>query len=76
MDNGDGRVYEINFTASDSNGAICSGSVTVGVPTDPNSEPIDSGQKYDSTKANQLIDNNIQNLRSDNTPPAIMKYFL
>ena len=63
----DGRVYRINFTASDSSGATCSGSVTVEVPPNPNREAIDSGQKYDSTKPNQLIDNNIQNVRSDNT---------
>jgi hypothetical protein len=62
----DGRVYEIHFTASDSSGATCSGSVDVKVPK--GNQAIDSGQKYDSTKVNQLIDNNIQNLRSDSTP--------
>ena len=64
--NGDGRVYRINFTASDSSGAACSGSVTVGVPR--GNQLIDSGQKYNSLKATQLIDSNIQNLRSESTP--------
>ena len=64
----DGRVYRINFTASDSSGATCSGSVSVGVPK--GNQLIDSGQKYDSTQPSQLqlIDNNnIQNIRSVNT---------
>ena len=64
--NGDGRVYEITFTASDSSGSDCSGSVTVGVPK--GNQLINSGQNYDSTQENQFIDNNIQNLMSDSTP--------
>ena len=63
----DGRVYKINFTATDSSGATCSGSVKVEVPKNPNMEAIDSGQNYDSTKINQFIDSNIQNLSSDST---------
>lgn len=47
--NGDGRVYEISFTADDGNGGICSGSVTVGVPHDKKDTPIDNGQTVDST---------------------------
>jgi hypothetical protein len=50
----DGRVYEISFTADDGNGGTCSGSVFVGVPHNSNSNPIDSGQNFDSTEA---IDN-------------------
>jgi hypothetical protein len=46
----DGRVYEISFTADDGNGGTCSGSVYVGVPHDINSDPIDSGQNFDSTE--------------------------
>jgi hypothetical protein len=47
---GDGRVYEIFFTASDSHGATCVGSVLVSVPHDEGSGPaIDSGVRYDST---------------------------
>lgn len=42
---GDGRVYRISFTATDSKGASCSGTVLVGVPHDQGagSTPIDSG---------------------------------
>jgi hypothetical protein len=47
---GDGRVYEISFTADDGNGGTCSGSVFVGVPHDSISIPIDSGQDFDSTE--------------------------
>jgi hypothetical protein len=74
--NSDGRVYRINFTASDSRGATCSGSVTVEVPPNQNREAKDSGQKYDSTKPNQFIDNNIQNLRSDSTPETNEIFFI
>jgi hypothetical protein len=47
---GDGRVYHISFTAT-TNGASCTGSVTVGVPHDQgqHSTPIDEGSLYDST---------------------------
>jgi hypothetical protein len=47
---GNGRVYEISFTATDGWGGECSGSVTVCVPHDlrPGHECID-GQDYDST---------------------------
>jgi hypothetical protein len=49
---GNGRVYEISFTATDPAGAECSGSVTVCVPHDqgPDHECIDDGQDYDSTE--------------------------
>lgn len=49
---GDGRVYEIFFTADDGNGGQCSSSRLLGVPHDNNHDPIDSGQDYDSTKMN------------------------
>jgi hypothetical protein len=45
-----GRVYEVTFTATDSQGGQCMGSVTVCVP--PNRQVaacIDDGQQYDST---------------------------
>lgn len=45
---GDGRVYEISFTADDGNGS-CTGSVTVGVPHDKKDTPVDSGQNFYST---------------------------
>ena len=47
---GNGRVYEIFFTATDAHGATCSGSVFVGVPHDPAQGPaVDSIIRYDST---------------------------
>jgi hypothetical protein len=46
---GNGRVYEITFTAADGVGEACEGSVTVCVPHDRRSAPcIDDGQQYDS----------------------------
>ena len=48
---GNGRVYEIRFTAEDNNGGSCSGKVQIGVPHDQRkgSEAINDGQHYDST---------------------------
>jgi hypothetical protein len=53
--NGDGRVYVIEFTASDGRGGESEGSVMVKVPHDQSSEDcpaIDSGQNYDATEIN------------------------
>jgi len=47
---GDGRVYEISFTADDGNGGTCTGSVFVGVPHDKKDTAVDSGQNFDSTQ--------------------------
>ena len=44
----DGRVYTINFTADDGFES-CTGSVSIGVPHDRKSTPVDSGQSHDST---------------------------
>jgi hypothetical protein len=53
---GDGRVYEITFTADDGNGGTSSGTVSVGIPHDRASKggcsAIDSGQNYDATEIN------------------------
>ena len=48
---GDGRVYHINFTASNASGGSCSGVVTVCVPHDmgKGSVCVDEGPLYDST---------------------------
>jgi uncharacterized delta-60 repeat protein len=48
---GNGRVYVIQFSASDGQGGVCSGSVAVGVPHDQGkgSTPVDDGQLFDST---------------------------
>jgi len=49
---GNGRVYEIVFTATDSQGASCTGSIVVGVPHDQDHGPaVDSLVRYDSTVA-------------------------
>jgi hypothetical protein len=47
---GNGRVYQIAFTASDGKGGSCTGAVTLGVPHDQNGTPVDDGQRYDSTR--------------------------
>ena len=47
---GDGRVYQIFFSAADVHGATCTGSVLVKVPHDSSStNAVDSGVRYDST---------------------------
>jgi hypothetical protein len=46
---GDGRVYEITFTASDGRGESCSAAIQVGVPKHPGRPALDSGQSFDST---------------------------
>ena len=51
----DGRVYEISFTATDTKGGTCSGTVKVKVPRDQSDKTcpaIDSGQNYDATIIN------------------------
>lgn len=47
--NGDGRVYEISFSADDGNGGMCTGSVNVKVPHDQSGNvAVDGGQNYNS----------------------------
>jgi uncharacterized repeat protein (TIGR01451 family) len=47
---GDGRVYVISYTASDSRGGSCTGSIQVSVPHDQSGDPaVNSGATYDST---------------------------
>jgi len=45
---GDGRVYQINFTATDQYGQSCNGSVKVSVPHDKKHQALDSGPFYNS----------------------------
>jgi hypothetical protein len=47
---GNGRVYQIDFTAEDGQGGSCTGSVTVCVPHDqrPTGTCVDDGELYDS----------------------------
>ena len=46
--NGDGRVYEVSFTASDGFES-CDDTVQVSVPHSRKSTAVDDGQAYDST---------------------------
>jgi hypothetical protein len=46
---GNGRVYHIGYTADDGQGGSCWGEVTVAVPHDRNTVPLDDGPLFDST---------------------------
>lgn len=46
---GNGRVYNITFTASDGNGGVCTGTVQVSVPHDQSTPAVDDGPTTDST---------------------------
>ncbi|HEU5213437.1 MAG TPA: vWA domain-containing protein [Gaiellaceae bacterium] len=45
---GDGRVYYVNFTASDGAGGTCRGTATIGVPHDQAHDPVGGGQLFNS----------------------------
>jgi hypothetical protein len=45
---GSGRVYVVTFTATDSMGGTCNGTVAVNVPHDKQSPVVDNGQRYNS----------------------------
>lgn len=45
---GSGRVYQVNFTATDSKGGFCMGAVKASVPHNKQSVAIDDGQLYNS----------------------------
>ena len=48
---GNGRVYQVSFTASDDKGASCEGSLLVTVPLSQGGGPaVDDGQIFDSTQ--------------------------
>ena len=47
-DHGNGRVYTIQYTVTDSHGATCSGVAKVGVPKDPWQRAVESPASYDS----------------------------
>lgn len=47
---GNGRVYQIGFTADDGQGGVCTGAVTVSVPHSSREQAIDDGQAYDSSR--------------------------
>ncbi len=46
---GNGRVYRIDFTASNGLGGTCQGNVWVGVPHAQNKLPVDDGALYPAT---------------------------
>lgn len=49
LGSGDGRVYEIAYTITDTHGASCSGTTAAGVPHDSSGGPaIDSGVRFPS----------------------------
>jgi hypothetical protein len=45
---GDGRVYHVEFTATDPDGHVCTGHVTVCVPLDLGGTCVDQGSLHDS----------------------------
>jgi hypothetical protein len=47
---GNGRVYQVIFTADDGRGGTCSGAVEVTVPRTKNASAVDDGQTYNSLK--------------------------
>jgi hypothetical protein len=49
---GTGRIYFISFSATNTSGEQCTGSVPVFVPHDQGQgfTPVDTGQRYDSTQ--------------------------
>jgi hypothetical protein len=47
---GNGRVYLVNFTATDAFGESCAGSVSVCVPHDRKGVCLDDGQSYNSSQ--------------------------
>lgn len=46
---GSGRIYQIGFSATDTAGGTCTGSVLVSVPHDQSHPAVDNGQRYNST---------------------------
>jgi hypothetical protein len=46
--NGDGRVYNVGFTADDGAGGVCSGVVQICVPTNRGTVCIPGGQQFSS----------------------------
>ena len=46
--NGNGRVYEVHFTAAKGQGGSCSGTVKVSAPRNKKDTAVDSGQAYNS----------------------------
>jgi hypothetical protein len=49
LQGGDGRVYHVSFSAEDSAGGVCTGTVLVCVPRNSRTPCVDEGPLYDST---------------------------
>jgi Putative Ig domain len=64
--NQNGRVYHIDFIATDSHGAKCGGEVTVSVNHDKNTPAVDDGRLYQSVPSS-----NTCGLYDINNPPII-----
>ncbi|MCI5145622.1 MAG: hypothetical protein D3923_08840, partial [Candidatus Electrothrix sp. AR3] len=64
--NQNGRVYHIDFIATDSNGASCGGEVTVSIPHNNKKPAVDEGRLYPSVSSG-----NICGLHDINNPPII-----
>ena len=62
----DGRVYDVIFKATDSEGAVCSGKVTVGVPIKENRAVKDNHHRYPSLSGGENC-----NAMPFNNPPII-----
>jgi hypothetical protein len=51
INGGNGRVYHLGFTATDTRGAACTGAITVCVPPAQGGTCIDGGARVDSTRS-------------------------
>lgn len=58
---GNGRVYHIDFLASDKKGGQCSGTVKVSVPLSRDSQSVDDGRLFSSTGDAETCHGNSQN---------------
>lgn len=55
---GNGRVYHVNYTAQNTTGGTCNGTLLVEVPRSPNQSAIDDGPVYDSSDCFTVADVN------------------
>ncbi|MFC1880657.1 bifunctional metallophosphatase/5'-nucleotidase [Thermodesulfobacteriota bacterium] len=52
---GNGRIYHIEFMATDDMGGVCVNFVSVGVPLNKQDDPIDDGASYDSSNGKPKV---------------------
>jgi hypothetical protein len=62
---GTGLIYFISFTATNSQGRQCTGTVEVFVPHHPGLTPTDTGRRYDSTAMDDDRDHGRDDGRGD-----------